>query len=149
MENVGAPGHSMGIGARLHDRRGHGRGGRRSRLLSDDANAAPTPDARSMTATGTVTERVQESLRTRLVALRRDLHQQPELAFNELRTARSLEAALRELGVDDIRRVGETGLVARVRGRDRAAPVVAVRGDIDALPIQEATGLSYASTIPN
>jgi hippurate hydrolase len=102
-----------------------------------------------MTATAEVSQRVPESLRARLVTLRRDLHRHPELAFNEVRTARSLEAALRELGVTDVQRVGETGIVARVRGRDDSAPPVAVRGDIDALPIQEATGLPYASDVPN
>jgi amidohydrolase len=102
-----------------------------------------------MTMTADVTELVPDSLRKRLVALRRQLHQEPELAFNELKTARSLEAALRELGIDEIRRVGDSGVVGRVCGRDRSAPVVAVRGDIDALPIQEATGLSFASSIPN
>jgi hippurate hydrolase len=102
-----------------------------------------------MTASLTVTDRVPEALRGRLVTLRRDLHRQPELAFNEVRTSRSLEATLRELGIDDVRRVGETGVIGRVRGRNPSAPVVAVRGDIDALPIQEATGLSFASVIPN
>ena len=102
-----------------------------------------------MTASFTVTDLVPEMLRGRLVTLRRELHRQPELAFNEVRTSRSLEAALRELGVDDVRRVGETGVVGRVRGRNPSLPVVAVRGDIDALPIQEATGLAYASVIPN
>jgi hippurate hydrolase len=102
-----------------------------------------------MTATAEVSQRVPESLRARLVTLRRDLHRHPELAFNEVRTARSLEAALRDLGVTDVQRVGETGIVARVRGRDDSAPPVAVRGDIDALPIQEATGLPYASDVPN
>jgi len=102
-----------------------------------------------MTATFAVTDLVPEMLRGRLVTLRRELHRQPELAFNEVRTSRSLEAALRELGISDVRPVGETGLVGRVRGRNSSSPVVAVRGDIDALPIQEATGLSYASVIPN
>ena len=102
-----------------------------------------------MTASFAVTDLVPELLRGRLVTLRRELHRQPELAFNEVRTSRSLEAALRELGIDDVRRVGETGVVGRIRGRNPSLPVVAVRGDIDALPIQEATGLAYASVIPN
>jgi len=102
-----------------------------------------------MTANSVVAERIPETLRSRLVTLRRELHRQPELAFNEVRTSRTLEAALRDLGIDDIRRVGETGVVGRVRGRNKSAPVVAVRGDIDALPIQEATGLPYASVVPN
>ena len=84
-------------------------------------------------------------LRARLVALRRAIHEDPELAFRESATANRLEEALRALGITDLRRVGETGLVARVPGRHRDGACVAVRGDIDALPIQEATGLPYAS----
>src|SRR4029078_10551166 len=48
----------------------------------------------------------------------------------------------------EVTRVANTGVVARVHGKNRKAPVVAVRGDIDALPIQEATGLPYASAVP-
>ena len=84
--------------------------------------------------------------RDALVALRRDLHQHPELAFAESRTAAALEHALLALQPVSLDRVAGTGLVARIRGRDARAPVVAVRGDIDALPIHEATGLPYAST---
>jgi amidohydrolase len=87
-------------------------------------------------------------LRARLVMLRRAIHEDPELALRETATAARLAAALRELGLTDVRRIGETGLVARVRGRQAGAPCVAVRGDIDALPIHEATGLSYASKRP-
>lgn len=87
-------------------------------------------------------------LRERLTALRRDLHRHPELAFQEHRTAERLEAELRELRPADLRRVAGTGVVARLRGRDPRAPVVAVRGDIDALPIQEETGLEFASEVP-
>ncbi|GLC24957.1 M20 metallopeptidase family protein [Roseisolibacter agri] len=80
-----------------------------------------------------------------LVALRRDLHRHPELSFAETRTAGALERALAPLRPASIDRVAGTGVVARIRGRDPGAPVVAVRGDIDALPIHEATGLEYAS----
>jgi hippurate hydrolase len=80
-----------------------------------------------------------------LVALRRELHRHPELAFQEHETAARLIASLGRLGIDEITRVGETGIVARVPGLDRSAPVVALRGDIDALPITEATGLPFAS----
>jgi hippurate hydrolase len=83
--------------------------------------------------------------RESLLALRRDLHQHPELSFAESRTAASLERALEALRPASIRRVAGTGVVARIRGTDPGAPVVAVRGDIDALPIQESTGLPYAS----
>lgn len=84
----------------------------------------------------------------RLLALRRALHEEPELSFQESRTAERLEAALAALGIGDVRRVAGTGVVARVAGRDRSAPAVAIRGDIDALPIQEQTGLPYASRVP-
>lgn len=84
-------------------------------------------------------------LRRRLVSLRRDLHRHPELAFEEHHTAERLEQELRRLEPEELRRVSGTGVVARIRGRDPDAPVVAVRGDIDALPIQEDTGLDYAS----
>jgi amidohydrolase len=83
-----------------------------------------------------------------LIALRRDLHRHPELSWKEERTAGRLEAALRGLGITEVRRVAGTGVIARVPGRERGAPVVALRGDIDALPIQEATGLPYESEIP-
>lgn len=88
------------------------------------------------------------ALRDRLVALRRAIHREPELAFEEHRTRERLEASLLELGISDIRRVAGTGLVARVPGTSPGGAVVAVRGDIDALPIQEATGLPYASVNP-
>jgi hippurate hydrolase len=83
-----------------------------------------------------------------LVGLRREIHRHPELAFNETGTAQRLLDALHSLGVDEVTRVGATGLVVRVPGRNRTGPIVALRGDIDALPIQEATSLPFASTIP-
>jgi hippurate hydrolase len=84
-------------------------------------------------------------LARRLIALRRDLHRHPELSWQEKATVDRLSIALHSLGVTDVTRVAETGLVARIPGKDRNAPLVAVRGDIDALPIQEATGLPFAS----
>ena len=85
-------------------------------------------------------------LRERLTSVRHELHANPELSNQEHETATRLTAALIGAGASDVRRVGETGIVARVPGRNRGAPVVAIRGDIDALPIQEATGLPFAST---
>jgi amidohydrolase len=83
-----------------------------------------------------------------LAALRRDLHEHPELSFKEERTAAALERALAPLHPVSVRRVAGTGVVARIRGRSPGGPLVAVRGDIDALPIQEATGLPFASVNP-
>ncbi len=86
--------------------------------------------------------------RKRLIALRRDLHRHPELSFQEERTGQRLHDELARLEPALLERVAGTGVIARVRGRDPKAPVVAVRGDIDALPIQESTGLPFASEVP-
>ncbi len=80
-----------------------------------------------------------------LVGLRRTLHADPELSLREERTAGRLEETLHGLGVRDVTRVAGTGVVGRIPGREPGAPTVAVRGDIDALPILEATGLPFAS----
>ena len=91
---------------------------------------------------------ISSELRTRLIALRRDLHQHPELSFAEQRTGDVLARELASLARARIHRVARTGVIARIAGKDTRAPVVAIRGDIDALPIQEATGLPFASTNP-
>ena len=98
-----------------------------------------------MFAPARATDRFTDAQLGALLTLRRTLHQHPELSLQEHETANRLVAALESIGVTDIRRVAGTGIVARIAGRDRTAPVVAVRGDIDALPITEATGLPFAS----
>ena len=89
-----------------------------------------------------------QALRQTLVALRRDLHRHPELSGKEQRTAEALHAALAQLAPGRLERVAGTGVVARIRGRDSSRAPVAVRGDIDALPISEETGLPFASEHP-
>lgn len=90
--------------------------------------------------------RDRPELASRLVALRERLHRCPEPSFEEEETTEVLAAFLSEIGIDDVERLPGTGLVARVPGRaGSAAPVVALRGDIDALPIQEQTGVSFTS----
>jgi len=84
---------------------------------------------------------VQESL----IRLRRHLHQNPELSFKEERTSQKLYEELAQLNPVELIRVAGTGVVARIKGRNPGGLTVAVRGDIDALPIQEATGLEFAS----
>jgi hippurate hydrolase len=81
---------------------------------------------------------------TDLHALYRDLHQHPELSLREFRTAGVLADALRPLGFDVTTGVGGTGVVGVLRNGD--GPVVMLRADIDALPVEEKTGLPYAST---
>lgn len=90
-----------------------------------------------------------EELAGRLLTLRHDLHRRPELSLEEEETAGRLEEELARLAPAALARAAGTGVVARIRGRrGGAGPVVAVRGDIDALPIQEATGLPFASERP-
>jgi len=91
---------------------------------------------------------VAPNVQRRLVALREEIHRHPELAFEERETSQRLYEALGQLRPAALERVADTGVVARFRGRDPSAPVVAVRGDIDALPITEATGLPFASQRP-
>ncbi|HWP39050.1 MAG TPA: M20 family metallopeptidase [Gemmatimonadales bacterium] len=82
-----------------------------------------------------------------LVELRHDLHRRPELSSAEHRTASRLEQALAPLHPKALTRVAGTGVVARIAGTDPSAPTVALRGDIDALPIQEDTGLPFSSEV--
>jgi len=86
--------------------------------------------------------------RASLVELRRALHRFPELGFQEIESGARLHSALQALQPKALARVANTGVVARIPGTDPGAPAVAIRGDIDALPIIEATGLPYASERP-
>ncbi|MCS7281864.1 MAG: amidohydrolase [Anaerolineae bacterium] len=88
-----------------------------------------------------------EAQRERLIAWRRDFHRHPELAYQEERTAGIVAAHLERLGYRIRRGVGKTGVVGVLEG-SRSGPVVMVRFDMDALPIQEETGAEYASTVP-
>ena len=84
-------------------------------------------------------------LAEKLVALRENLHRHPELSFHEERTGSLLYDELKSLDPAKLDRVAKTGVIARIAGRDPKAPVVAIRGDIDALPIHEETGFDWAS----
>lgn len=86
--------------------------------------------------------------RERLVATRRDLHQHPEIAHREHRTAGVVAERLRSLGLDEVRTgVGQTGVVGVLRG-GRPGRTVLLRADMDALPLSEADrGQAYRSTI--
>ncbi|MCC7425623.1 MAG: amidohydrolase [Alphaproteobacteria bacterium] len=79
-----------------------------------------------------------------LVAMRRDLHRHPELAFQETRTAGKVAEALARLGIPVQTGIGRTGVVGLIEG-GRPGPTLAIRADMDALPILEKTGLAYAS----
>jgi amidohydrolase len=79
-----------------------------------------------------------------LMAIYRDLHQHPELSFQEVRTAKVLADAAREAGFTVTQGVGRTGIVAVLE--NGPGPTVLIRTDMDALPVVEQTGLPFAST---
>jgi len=88
-----------------------------------------------------------------ITAWRRDLHAHPELLFDVHRTAASVAEKLKAFGCDDvIPGIGRTGVVGVIRGRKPASgagnKVIGLRADMDALPIEEATGVPYKSTVP-
>lgn len=90
-------------------------------------------------------ERAQ-ALAAELIRIRRDIHQHPELSFQEFRTAQLVADTLTELGIEPQTGVGRSGVMAQI-GRDNG-PTIAIRADMDALPIDEKTGLSFASQNP-
>lgn len=81
-----------------------------------------------------------------MIDIRRDIHAHPELGFDTTRTAALIARELRELGLHPKEAVGRTGVVADLRG-ELPGPCLLIRADMDALPIEERTGLPFASTI--
>jgi len=89
-----------------------------------------------------------EAMREQLVAQRRDFHMHPELSNREERTSRVVAERLRAIGLTDIKTgVGKYGVTALLVG-SKPGPVVAVRADMDALPIQEVNDVPYKSLVP-
>ncbi|MFD0712043.1 M20 family metallopeptidase [Paenibacillus sp. GCM10027626] len=88
-----------------------------------------------------------ERLAGQLVAFRRDLHQFPELSFQESETAAKVARELERLGVPFRTGVGGHGIVADIKG-EQPGPVIALRADMDALPIEEESGEAFSSTRP-
>ncbi|WP_027038076.1 M20 aminoacylase family protein [Mesorhizobium ciceri] len=80
---------------------------------------------------------------------RQHLHQTPELNFDVFKTAAFVTEKLKAFGCDDVvTGLGKTGVVGVIRGRQGEGPTIGLRADMDALPLNEITGKSYASTIP-
>jgi amidohydrolase len=92
--------------------------------------------------------RAAEAMRAKLVEMRRDFHMHPELSNREVRTAQVVAERLRALGLEEVKTgVGKYGVVAMVNGK-QPGPVVAVRADMDALPIEETIAVPYKSKNP-
>lgn len=87
------------------------------------------------------------SIRHELVEVRRDFHRHPELSFQETRTAETVARYLETVGLEVRTGVGGTGVVGVLRGGE-SGRTLAIRADMDALPIQEETGRPFASENP-
>lgn len=90
------------------------------------------------------------AMQQELTELRRDFHAHPELLYEVHRTAGIVAEKLKAWGCDEVvPGIGRTGVVGVIRGRtNTSGKVIGLRADMDALPIQEATGAPYASTVP-
>jgi amidohydrolase len=115
-------------------------------LLSASLCIATLAPARAELDVARIGAAVDASLATdypKLDALYKDLHAHPELAFEEVKTAAKLAVEMRGLGFEVTEKVGKTGLVAIYKNGD--GPTIMVRTELDALPMEEKTGLDYAS----
>ncbi|MFY0545636.1 M20 metallopeptidase family protein [Brevibacillus sp. H7] len=90
---------------------------------------------------------VKPDLAARLIEIRRHLHRYPELSFQEFQTFEYIASCLKGWGIP-YRQVGETGIAVDIIGEKGEGPHIGIRADIDALPIEEKTGLPYASCHP-
>ncbi|HHB2166712.1 M20 peptidase aminoacylase family protein [Bacillus cereus] len=87
-----------------------------------------------------------EQLTETLISIRRNLHEHPELSYEEFETTKAIKKWLEEKNITIIHSNLETGVIAEISGNSNG-PLIAIRADIDALPIQEETNLPYASKI--
>lgn len=113
--------------------------------LAGQPAAARTMSDAEVGAAKAAVDRSLDATYPHLFDVYRDIHSHPELGFHETRTAALLAAEMRKLGFTVTEKVGGTGIVAMYRNGD--GPTVLVRTELDALPMQEKTGLPYASTV--
>ncbi|RUO63598.1 amidohydrolase [Pseudidiomarina insulisalsae] len=90
--------------------------------------------------------RISAELEAKIIDWRRDIHQHPELSNREFRTARVVAEHLRELGLEVQTDIAHTGVVGILKG-GKPGPVVALRADMDALPVTEKTDVPFKSTV--
>ncbi|TAH44136.1 MAG: amidohydrolase [Bacteroidetes bacterium] len=85
---------------------------------------------------------------TDVVSFRRHLHKNPELSFKEFNTQKFVEEKLKSFGITNIKKMANTGIVAMVEGKNASKKAIALRADMDALPIQETNKTDYVSSVP-
>jgi len=89
-----------------------------------------------------------DSIKERIIAFRREIHRNPELSGEEEATASFVAGVLAETGMEVARGVGGHGVVGLLRGGAGEGPTIALRADMDALPLQEHSAAGYASCVP-
>jgi amidohydrolase len=89
-----------------------------------------------------------QALAAEVVRWRRHLHAHPELSYQETRTAAFVARTLREIGITPVEGIAGTGVVALIEGKNPSRKTIALRADMDALPIQEANDVPYRSQNP-
>ncbi|UHS63121.1 amidohydrolase [Agrobacterium vaccinii] len=90
-----------------------------------------------------------EAYKDELTAIRRDIHEYPEIGFEEVRTSGIVAEKLASYGIEVHRGIGKTGVVGVLKGNRGEGKTIGLRADMDALPMEEHTNLGYASKIPN
>ena len=85
-----------------------------------------------------------ETLMPKVIEWRHDIHQHPELGNREFRTSNKIKVHLESLGIEVESGIAYTGLVGMIKG-GKPGPTIALRADMDALPVEEKTGLPFAS----
>src|SRR5690606_8512283 len=107
----------------------------------------PAMDLRGINDIGATIDAAVEAIAPGLIEVRRDIHAHPEIGFEVQRTAGVVAAELDKLDIPYRTGIGRTGIVAEIEG-GAPGPCLLIRADMDALPIQEMTGLPFASTVP-
>jgi amidohydrolase len=115
-------------------------------LLSTIAVVVGSPLSAQASKLGAQVDRLASQVQGKVVAWRRDIHQHPELSNRESRTAELVANHLRSLGMEVRTGVAHTGVIGVLRG-GKPGPVVALRADMDALPVTEEVDLPFASKV--
>ena len=103
-------------------------------------------DKEGIFALWTKIDQLSSEIEAKAIAWRRDIHQYPELGFQEFRTSEIVANHLKSLGIEVKTGVGKTGVVG-VLGVKKNTPVVALRADMDALPVMEVVNVPFASKV--
>src|SRR5690606_28999906 len=91
---------------------------------------------------------LSKSYSEEVIGLRRHLHANPELSYQEFNTVKFVEQTLRSFGIDSLQPMATTGLVVEIKGKNPGRKTIALRADMDALPILQTNDVPYKSKNP-